>query len=103
MAERYVTDYPPRGAGGGGTAADITFDDSTTHLGAGNVQTAIEKTNQKVNANGTAIEQINTTLTNKQDKLTAGTNITIDSNNVISADTHVVAEYNVSNENLNFN
>lgn len=36
----YVEKY--RNSGGGGTASSITYDDSQTHLGASNVQQAIE-------------------------------------------------------------
>lgn len=94
----YVEKYR---SGGGGTASSITYDDSQTHLNANNVQQAIEA----LDAISDYQEgQIETLSANKQNKLTAGANITIDANNVISATgSGVVAEYETVNENLIFN
>ena len=97
----YVEKYRNGGGGGGGTAASISYDDTSTHLNVTNVQQAIEKLDQKQDYTEQQIETINA---NKQDKLTAGQNISIDSNNVISATgSGVIAEYIVANENLIFN
>lgn len=96
----YVEKYRS-GGGGGGTAASITYDDSQTHLNANNVQQAIEALDIISDYQGGEIETLSA---NKQDKLTAGANVTIDSNNVISATgSGVVAEYETVNENLIFN
>lgn len=96
----YVEKYRSGGSGGG-TASSITYDDSQTHLNANNVQQAIEKLDTISDYQG---GQIETLSANKQNKLTAGTNISIDANNVISATgSGVVAEYESVNENLVFN
>lgn len=97
----YVEKYRNGGGGGGGTASSITYDDSQTHLGASNVQQAIEALDTQSDYYAGQIEMLSV---NKQNKLTAGTNITIDANNVISATgSGVVAEYETLNENLIFN
>lgn len=96
----YVEKYRS-GGGGGGTASSITYDDSQTHLNASNVQQAIEKLDAISDYQG---QQIETLSANKQNKLTAGANVTIDDNNVISATgSGVIAEYETANENLVFN
>ena len=100
MSERCVTDYPPRGAGTA-DASNIIYDDSQTHLNADNVQTAIEKTNLKVDANTETINSQYEMINNKQNKLIAGDNILI-INNVISAQANVVTTYDSLNENLKF-
>lgn len=95
----YVEKY--HAGGSGGTASSITYDDSQTHLNADNVQRAIEVLDAKSEHHESQIETLSAI---KQNKLTAGRNINIDANNVISATgSGVVAEYETVNENLILN
>lgn len=88
----YVSKYRNGGSGGGSAAADISYDDSQTHLNAANVQQAIEALDTRCDANSQNIETLSA---NKQDKLSAGEGIQI-LNNEISVKT----VYDSTNETL---
>lgn len=97
----YVEKYRRGGGGGGGSASDVTYDDSQTHLNASNVQQAIEALDARTDTQSGQIEVLSA---NKQDKLTAGSGISIQNNVISSTGTaSVVTEYDSANEKLIFN
>ena len=88
----YVSKYRNGGGGGGSDAADISYDDSETHLNAANVQQAIEALDTRCDSNSQNIETLSA---NKQDKLSAGEGIQI-----LNSEISVKSVYNAITESL---
>lgn len=72
-------------------ASDISYDTTTTGMGAGDVQSALDNEYSLIDA--VAVQTINLGH-NKQDKLTAGSNINIAADNTISATDTKPSDYN---------